>query len=89
MRALLNLLRDLSDRFSRATAFANTDNLGDALRLMEERHSAEVEQRRSDLARCASLRTMNRPRPSRQARNGSVERGASRCAASSKILAVN
>lgn len=90
MRAkFLTLLHDLGSRLSRATAFANTDNLGDALRLMQERHLDEVAQCHAEVVRRATLKKMNRPWPSLPRRDGAVVRGVARAAASGKFLAVN
>ncbi|WP_310451692.1 hypothetical protein [Sulfuritalea sp.] len=56
------ILQDFLDRFLRATEFANTGNLGEALCLMEKHHLAEVEQRQSQTARRRVRKLMQRPR---------------------------
>lgn len=54
-------LQDFLDRFFRATEFANTGNLGEALRMMEQHHLAEVEQRQCQAARRRVRKPMQRP----------------------------
>jgi len=62
----MSLFRDFFNRFVRATAFANIDNLGDALRLMEQRNLAEIELRRIQERHHLALRLSHRPPPVRR-----------------------
>jgi hypothetical protein len=69
MRALL---RDFIVRFGRAAVFANTGNLTEALRLVEQRQREEADAIHADAARSAAWKLMHRPgrqagwRPRRQ-----------------------
>jgi hypothetical protein len=47
--------QDFFSRLSKVATFSNTDNLGEALRLMESYHLAEIEQR-YDAARQGAVR---------------------------------
>jgi len=62
----MSLFRDFFNRFVRATAFANIDNLGDALSFMEQRHLAEIELRQSHERQHLALRLSHRPPPVRR-----------------------
>lgn len=54
--------RDLLDRFSRAAMFANAETLRESLRLMHERHLADVAVRRNRVLREAARRLDHRVR---------------------------
>jgi len=86
---MLALLREFFSRFSRAAAFANTDNLGDALRLMGERHLIEVERRHYAVAHSAARKIMNRPQPSSRVRASGALRQKQRSEVSVRLAAVN
>lgn len=58
--------RDLFDRFARGAVFSNTDNLGEAMRFMQQAHLAEVEQRQIEAARHSVRQVMQRPLQSRR-----------------------
>jgi hypothetical protein len=70
----MSLLRDFFDRFFRATAFANIDNLGDALRSMEQRHLAEIELRQIQERQHLALRLSHRPPPVRRRESVAAQR---------------
>lgn len=54
-------LRDFLERFAKASVFANADNFGDTLRLLEAQRQAELENRRSRALRAAASRLAHRP----------------------------
>lgn len=54
-------LRDFLERIDRVVAFANTDNLNEALFLMGMHHLAEVEQFQFQAARRQACKLMQRP----------------------------
>lgn len=57
----MDLLRDFFERFSRAATFANTDNLGDALRLMRALHLDEIDRRQAQARQQSASRLAQRP----------------------------
>ena len=59
--------QDFFSRLSKVATFSNTDNLGEALRLMESYHLAEIEQR-YDAARQGAVRKAYDSQPLSQGR---------------------
>jgi hypothetical protein len=72
MRAFL---KDLLHRFGKASVFANSGNLGDTLRLIEQRRQEESERQLAHALRTAAWKLMHRTRglAVRQRRAGARE----------------
>jgi len=73
-------LQEFLSRLSKAATFSNTDNLGEALRLMEGYYLAEIEQRQ-DAARQGAERKAYDPQPLSQGCIDQTSRYGAHCGA--------